>query len=292
MRPLLSYENAGRTAAAEGLSLESNPRPEGSLAGLNWSVGWLSERIRRDGSCCGLRERLLRTRSAKEELSRAVLADLPKTTLVGDAVDLPVGNWPGNCYAVAVGMLDSGILDGFQARHGALFPAYGIYTGLVDGDAGTLRHGWLEGVNGIVIDPTRWTLHQEYPRIWAGGIRDYDLAGMRLRQAFQSPHPPPPTRGEREVEVWDRELVEALERLAGESVRGARRTIRVGILRHAANQPLERLGSAAAPLYALLVEAGLPGLIPMDNRRWVEWSRDGYVPPAAQNDANPRAKRP
>jgi hypothetical protein len=108
---------------------------------------------------------------------------------VATAIDVPVDGWPGNCNAIAIKLMESGLVDGAVNR-------YGHYYGPVSHrwfawrDSPFQRHGWLEKPDGTIVDPTRWAFTGEEPYIYEGpNTPEYDWGGAGLRSAMQSAFP-------------------------------------------------------------------------------------------------------
>lgn len=90
---------------------------------------------------------------------------------VVDATGIAVDDWPGNCYAIAVALVESGLLpDRFEA-------VYGHWTGPISSRSrfadrralGFTGHGWaLDPDSGTVVDPTRWVFEHADPYIFVG----------------------------------------------------------------------------------------------------------------------------
>jgi hypothetical protein len=192
---------------------------------------------------------------------------------------MPVASWRGNCFAVSVATLESGVLDEFQKKHGPLFPTYGMYDGpIASGRRGMSRHGWLESVDGFVVDATRWVFTNEYPHLWAGPLDDYDLAGMRFRSAYR-PDSPPKAEGQQiALGINDPHHLRAFDRVLGDSIVSSTGMITANRLHFLLNSPLEKLGADAAMFIGTADRLNRGVLVPIDTRLWLEFSQNGYDP--------------
>ncbi|MBY3150857.1 hypothetical protein HFO56_00240 [Rhizobium laguerreae] len=283
MRPFISHAEQGVEAYLNGKTEADNPHREGSVAHIQWLSGHLFQKVdsgdlnETDEDCARVYhgDTVI---EARRTVSRLRL-DLPDAASVADAIDLPVKEWDGKCFAVSVAALESGILDEFQEKHGTLFPAYGIYDGpLASGRRGMDRHGWLESVEGHVVDPTRWCFTDEYPHLWASTLDDYDLAGMRLRSAYRPANAPKPDGPPIPLGINDLRDLQAFDRVLGDNRVSRTGMITMNRLHWLLNSPLEKLGADAATFIRAADRLGMGGLIPVDTRLWLEFSQNGYDP--------------
>lgn len=180
---------------------------------------------------------------------------------VAQRIGIPVGNWPGNCYAVACKMLQAKLLKGRAA--------YGNYLGPVAASSlffgkPIVRHGWIEMPKGMVVDPTRWVFEDTEPRIYVGqSSPDYDEGANLLRARFARPAPMlDPDKQMVAVPVEARELLAGL--LGMSDVRAEINTEQAFWL---GNLPLQALDANAAPVYAALRQMNLEVFVPVDNYR-------------------------
>lgn len=283
MRPFISHAQTGADAYLCGQNEAANPHAEGTIANIEWLRGHLAAKVESgdlgesDEDCA--RVYLCDTEfEARRSASRLQL-DLPTATAVGDAIGLPVKGWKGKCFAVSVAALESGILDEFQEKHGTLFPAYGMYDGpLAAGRRPFNRHGWLESVEGHVVDPTRWVFTDEYPHLWAGRIDDYDLGGMRLRSGHRPTVPPRPEGTPIRLGINDRKDLMAFDRVLRRSNVSGTGMISANELHWLLTCPLEQLGKDADLFIRTADRLGLSGLVPIDTRLWLDFSTNGYDP--------------
>lgn len=283
MRPYESHSTQGAEAWLSGKNEADNPYPEGSLARDLWLEGHLDAMVQsgdlnRTAEDCAkvyLEDTILEARRAESRLR----LDLPSAMEVAESIEFPLSKWPGNCYAVAVAMLESGILEPFQEQHGRLFPAYGMYDGpLAHGHRRMNRHGWLESAEGFAVDPTRWVFTGEYPHIWAGRLDDYDLAGMRLRSVYRSLQAPKPEGETLWLGLNDPADLAAFDRMLKDRSVSVTGRITPNRLHWIVTSPIEAMGSDAPLFLATADRLGLGGFVPTDTRLWLEFALDGYTP--------------
>ena len=277
MRPTWGYARQGEDAWFDGSGEAQNPYPEDTLANLEWLAGNLTAGANSgdlddpDGIRAYLDDIEGWLRMHRARLKRG----LPSAQDTATAIGLALGEWPGNCYGVAELALKSGILDSHQAEHGPLILTYGAYYGHIDstshfGGRPFSRHGWLESPAGHVVDPTRFVFTASHPEIWAGSGADYDLSHARVRERL-NPRPPEPDGGRSvRLPLNDPDSLSVFDRLLG-SGSEVRRTgsIEIRRLSWIANLSLERLGCDAPMVFRTIEQAGWPGIVPSDCRRWV-----------------------
>ena len=296
MRPFESHYAMGAEAWLAGKDESANPHAEGTLARVKWLEGHLSAMVESgdlgevDQDCAGVY--LHDTALEARRMSSGMTLDLPSANAVADAIGLPVRLWRSKCYAVSVRALESGVLDGFQEKHGRLFPAYGIYTGPVSGPRTMNRHGWLESVEGHVVDPTRWVFTGEYPGLWLGPVDDYDLGGMRLRAAVRSVLPPAPEGRPVHLGINDPSDMAAFDRVLRDSSASRTGAVTVNRLHWVMGLPLELLGPDAAMFYRTADRLGLSAYVPLDNRLWLDFSANGYQPERVREGSAPAGPGP
>ncbi|MBY3433039.1 hypothetical protein HFN89_02445 [Rhizobium laguerreae] len=283
MRPFVSHADQGVQAYLNGKSEADNPHREGSVAHIDWLKGHLFQKmdsgdLNEDDHDCARVYHDDVVHEARRTTSRLQL-DLPEASAVAEAIGMPVESWRGNCFAVSVATIESGVLDEFQEKHGSLFPTYGIYDGpLASGRRGMNRHGWLESVAGYVVDPTRFVFTNEYPHLWAGPLDDYDLAGMRLRSAYR-PQSAPKSEGQQLVlGINDPHALRAFDRVLGDDEVSRTGMITANRLHWLLNAPLETLGTDAAMFIKTADRLQRGVLVPIDTRLWLEFSQNGYDP--------------
>nr|WP_250808124.1 hypothetical protein [Neorhizobium tomejilense] len=283
MRPFESYASQGAEAWLSGKNEAANPYGENSLARIEWLKGHLSAIVESgdlnesDLDCAKLY--LDETEFATKRKTSRLRLDLPTATAVSDAIGIPVSKWRGNCFAISVAALESGVLDDFQEKHGVLVPAYGMYDGpLAEGKRRFNRHGWLESTAGHVVDPTRWVFTEDYPHLWAGSIDDYDLGGMRLRAAHRPYKAPLPEGEQIRLGINDPNQLAAFDRLLGDRTVSQSGMISVNRFHWVLTSPLETLGYDADMFVKVADRLGRGGLVPVDTRLWVDFTSNGYHP--------------
>lgn len=209
---------------------------------------------------------------------------------VADAINIPVAQWAGNCYAIATAIVAAKLVEGRAV--------YGHYRG--DVRPGTLfagrpivTHGWivLDEESGKVLDPTRWVFEGVAPYLFIGEPPDNllnpcDICGLlkeehdgRVGSPCGSYVPPAPWPYDEGGDAWRRATERPLpiaEAGAG-TLRfglGARVRARLGFperptlaqVAWLANLSLARLGDDLVPVYQALQRAGQLVLLPMDTR--------------------------
>lgn len=99
---------------------------------------------------------------------------------VAREIGLPLAVWPGNCHAVALGVLTNLPTRGMRLVRGhyhgriARKSAYRA--------AGPQQHSWLRLGDGRILDPTRWAMERpDQPFIYIGLNDHYDEAGVEVR---------------------------------------------------------------------------------------------------------------
>lgn len=276
MRPTWGHRRQGEEAWLDGRIEADNPYAEDTLAHIEWLAGHLSAAISSDelDGSCGLQIYLDETERWGKTRLYELRAGLPSAAEAAGAIGVPLDEWPGQCYGIAVELLSSGALDRFQAENGPLVAAYGLYSGPIAqasrfGGRPFSRHGWLESPDGHVVDPTRYVFSGTAPEIWIGSTDDYDLSGSRLRDG--RPKPSAETGRRVSLPLNDPDSLAVFDRLL-RSGRNVAKTGSISLewLRWISNLPLERLGEDAPMVYRTVVSAGWPGLIPTDNRKWTD----------------------
>ena len=188
--------------------------------------------------------------------------------VVEKAIGVPVCRWCGNCYAIAVAVVDTVVTGGDAV--------YGHYRGPVapDGDWGArchdpfIQHGWIKMEDGTIVDPTRWCFTNEEPEITIIDLDDprqeeYDEGGNTFRSAMRQPCP--------EVREGDKFVGVKLPSSTSIFVNlmlphgVTHELLTFAQLAWVANTPYDQLGSHAGPLYDALDEINSVGLVPWDN---------------------------
>jgi hypothetical protein len=185
---------------------------------------------------------------------------------VAQKLHWPVEKWPGNCYAVALAMLEKGIAKGE--------PRYGHWLGPVE--PGTMfyekgrvvRHGWIETHNKHVIDPTRWVFEGKEPYIYQAPDFEgwYDAGGNVFRESTHGHRPVPAFS---HAGGWFDSPPDLRPHLRALMAPVPCLKVSRDQLAWLANRPLPRLGAHARPVFRWILELKLGALIPMDNREMV-----------------------
>lgn len=180
----------GMMAVVEGKRLDDNPYlfNGDATAVSDWA----------DGYGAGLQEQAntaLRSRTGAigdDVILRRVDAQTPQS--VAQAIGLPLSQWPGNCYAVAVQMNEKLGLG--------LIACYGPFSGWVARESrfaqrmaalGVVNHGWLATKAGVIVDPTRWVFENTEPAIHIGidSEHEYERGGNTALRRLLGERPRP-----------------------------------------------------------------------------------------------------
>jgi len=179
---------------------------------------------------------------------------------IAERIGVSLGEWPGNCYAIACKMVKSKVVKGR--------PAYGNYHGPIDPESifarkVIVRHGWIERPDGMIVDPTRWVFECVKPYIYVGlPTMEYDEGANFLRARYARPAPLfDPNK--QVVAIPNGEARELMCGLLGMSeVRSEINTEQAFWL---GNMTLQALGGHAKLVYQTLMEMGLKVFVPVDN---------------------------
>jgi hypothetical protein len=166
---------------------------------------------------------------------------------IGKLIGIKVKDWPGNCYSVAVNIVESGLVEGR--------PEYGIWQGEIApgsyfDDRPIARHGWVRLPDGQVLDPTRWVFEGVDPYIYIGSGDDYDFGAADLRARVLG------TQSVSESEVLD--FLDNPEDFADERQ----------FLHKLANTPPKAHPFLMAEVYETIDRMGCGALIPIDYQEW------------------------
>lgn len=130
----------------------------------------------------------------KNIAKRVAPPHLPTIAEIVAAIDIPVEDWPGNCYAIVMAIKQAGLIPGVKSR-------YGHWAGRVA--PGTMffgkahpRHGWLICPNGTILDPTRWVFEGRAPYVavvlpGSPHAKHYDVGGNALVREIYGTQPAP-----------------------------------------------------------------------------------------------------
>jgi hypothetical protein len=292
MRPLEGYLEQGIAANFAGKPKERCPYRRGTVAELDWTIGWLEASLETPDISWELDGRFdtvseFRNETAivienlkwdRDNLCRQARRILPELS-VFEALCGPVEQWKFNCYGISKRIFESGLLAPLAERFGEAKLCYGVYDGEIppEGHYGKrefARHGWIEFDSGLVVDPTLWVFKGTEPEVACTGIDGYDLAGARLNKRFLYDRPPPAFDATQRVFRWDSND-EDLTALADSLLKKGSRIashgeFSLGQAFWIANTPVEVLGDNASAFYRVLERAGLLGIVPLDNREFVD----------------------
>lgn len=185
--------------------------------------------------------------------------------VVAEAINLPVEEWPGQCYGVAKAMLDAGLVpDGaihYGFWHGVIVPSSRF------GGRALVHHGWIQRDNGTIVDPTRWVFEDVQPYVYEDYDPDgwYDEGGNLWRAFNRQPAP-----------AWEAAEPQKHYRLGDEAARHVANllgheglTFSVGQRFWLLNLPLGDLQPYAKEIFEAAIAAGDGAILPIDNRRLV-----------------------
>lgn len=105
---------------------------------------------------------------------------------VGRVIGLAPSLWAGQCYGIALAVVETGLVDG-RARYGHWLGP--VAPGTLFSRRPLVPHGWIEKAAGIVVDPTRWVFEDVSPYIYEGPNDHYDVVGNAWRMANLTPPP-------------------------------------------------------------------------------------------------------
>lgn len=293
MRPTWDYRDEGTNAYLMNLTEADNPYPDQSLAHFQWLQGLVSEEliILQDEAPDEAADRsmyLEEIKSWTRQQASRLRRELPSAEEVSGAIKVDLSQWPTNCYGIAQAVLESGVLDAYQEKHGKLFLTYGQYQGEIAPTSAFAnrpftRHGWLESPLGHVVDPTRYVFLGTTPQLWAGTIEDYDLSGARIRERM-SPSPPKITDSDFvKLPLNDPSSLAVFDRLLRNRNREVEKSGQIELchLIWIATRPVADMGKDAPMILRTIDMVGKPALMPVDTRNWIfevtEW-RENSAP--------------
>jgi len=96
-------------------------------------------------------------------------------------IGTPLEQWPGNCHAIAVAILNRMPIENMRLCRGhyhGRISRRSIYR-----SGPSQQHSWLVLEDGRILDPTRWAMERpDHPFIYLGENDFYDEAGLILNQ--------------------------------------------------------------------------------------------------------------
>lgn len=181
---------------------------------------------------------------------------------VADLIQIPLKQWPGNCYGIADAVIKAGFIRNAKLR-------YGHWHGFIHPDSPGFggrkftHHAWIQSGSGRIVDPTRWVFENVEPYIYSGPAvdPDYDFGGNRLRMEMMKPAP-------RFVATQEcHTLPESIKPFAQLMIDTERNEVSLAQIMWLANLPLAILEDKAEVVFKWIAkDVGVPGFIPMDNR--------------------------
>lgn len=207
---------------------------------------------------------------------------------IAQAIGLPVEQWPGNCYAVAVKMNEKLQLG--------LTPCYGHFSGWVHRASmfsprmqsmGVVNHGWLATDDGVIVDPTRFVFENQPAGIYIGREHsaDYERGGNSALDRMLGGRPRPafdPTQELKILPVLAAEHASACAWVIDQLEQSRARPQHCAMtaeLFWLCNRPPQWMVATdgqpmAAPFYRLAQALGFGAFIPIENRLMVLGERD------------------
>jgi hypothetical protein len=274
----------GFEAAFNGECETSNRYPIGSDAHLSWNDGFESFFELQDDA---------RKRNSRPKEPDAILEKLERMTVdeVAKLLDWPVSGWPGNCFGVALKLVEA--LQWTDAT-----AVYGNFIGDVSPECKlfygrpVVHHGWILTSQGCIVDPTRWVFDAAEPSVtilkpWEVSDDDlavYDEGGEDLARMRHGPVPGF-VEGEQTFAISGPGSPPELAFIVTSRLtpRGAMPTVVKQVcltqVRWLANTPYTDLGDSASTLYAWFRSIHCTAFVPVDF--WNRAIREGQLSPAA-----------
>lgn len=191
---------------------------------------------------------------------------------VAKAIGIPATKWPARCFEISTKIVEAGLFPGGTA-------VYGHWTGPVSPKSlfakkPVVRHGWIQGPDGSVIDPTRFVFEAVKPYIYAGPNDYYDEGGDALRKLMRKPPPAfdatQPTfflsSDVLSSPAWFH-VMELLQFTEEEDAERDLTEVCRDQLLWLASAPYEELGPRAKDIYLCLEKLGKRTYVPIDNWR-------------------------
>lgn len=284
--------NAGWEAILNGgCELMDNPYPPGTVENCCFLDGALyakkqsaQERTRRDEE---LHQKLMSGLYKVDPLAKLEELSIQEVALL---IDLPLENWPSNCYCIANKIVKALLNDDCAAA------VYGVYYGPVSEECkifrqGVNRHGWIVMRDGRIVDPTRWVFEASPPAIsvFVPGTEEFETEAQHYdegAEALSGLLAYPRDKESEQVHALPADLGRMLQLLAqfkaGPELRltGMLSTQQLAWL---AKLPYSLLGPKVAhAFYSWLSSKCLEALIPLDYKarmkRELEWGAQCFIP--------------
>lgn len=267
----------GFQGAADGLTDADNPFPISTDQHLSWNDGNTGYHDQQEQG----RDEAWRAEQAQVDRRIPLVVTDQLQALRGlsmgqiaTRIDVPLNDWPGNCFAIASKFVEAFELQGAVAVYGHYRGPISPRCALFNGKP-LVHHGWVLLDEKMVLDPTRWVFEAKSPYLaifepWddehAAVFRnvEYDEGGEIFNAQLRGPRPLPDAR-QRSIEVdqQDHEILGVLTGLLGPGSGNTQLTL--DELRWVAKTPYSSLGDAAAKvLYPWLAKAGYRALVPID----------------------------
>ena len=184
-----------------------------------------------------------------------------------EMIGVPLDQWPGNCYAIACGLVKHNLIAGE--------PVYGAYWGMINPTSrfanriqcGFCHHGWIQNVeDGEIVDPTRWVFLDCKPFMHSTSLddADYDAGSNRVREMFLRPPPEFDPTQETKFSI-PTELRPLLKNVLGDEYEAGDRVC-LAQAQWVASLPTHFLGEQVKDVYEWVAGHGWKALIPIDNQ--------------------------
>jgi hypothetical protein len=181
---------------------------------------------------------------------------------VADAIDIPLSEWPGNCYGIACAILKAGLVEG-RAVYGHFLGTSA--PGSIFYGKPLVHHGWIETPDGKIVDPTRWVFECAQPYLFVSPTRetkDYDEGGNVYR--LKTEKPAPAFNPKEQLFSLSAEAVPMINGMLKRP--NADNQVCISEMFWLANLSLYTLSDMAKPLYEELERLDMLSLVPVDNK--------------------------
>ena len=182
---------------------------------------------------------------------------------IAKIINLPVQEWKGNCYGVAMACVEKGVVKG-KARYGQ-FLGYIAEDGFFKG-AGCHQHGWVDIEDGNVFDPTRWVFENAKPYIHTGyNNGEYDLGANKLKELLNIRAKVAPQFDDKKslITIKNNETLPIIQNYLGDTRNS--NIFSINQIHWLANENPTNLGENAKAIFQALIEVDCDALIPIDN---------------------------
>lgn len=200
---------------------------------------------------------------------------------IADKISWPLDRWAGNCYAIALALVNAGLVKG-KARYGhyrgPVAPGTMFHRASV---TGFVQHGWVELPDGSVVDPTRWVFEGAEPYIYNGPADHYDVGGSTFRDQMRAINGPPaydPLDKQFELQGLPSDMIRLLRTICQDPRPHAlgRNIFSKAQMFWLANANPKELGRWCRKFYQLLEQNKMSAFVPQDYWHLVMEEEVGY----------------